>query len=45
MDPNDRKKWDELACTDKERFEKEKASYKGPWKVPIGHRKSKVKKN
>jgi hypothetical protein len=42
MEPKERSKWDKMASDDMERFAKEKASYRGPWTVPIGHRKSKV---
>ena len=42
MGPEDREKWEQMARDDKTRFEMEKAAYKGPWTVPIGHRKSKV---
>jgi hypothetical protein len=31
----EREKWDKIAARDKERFEMEKAMYKGPWKVPV----------
>jgi hypothetical protein len=43
MNPEDRSKWENMALRDKRRFETEKASYQGPWTVPIGHRKSKVR--
>eukprot|EP00934_Nitzschia_sp_Nitz4_P004322 Nitzschia sp. Nitz4//scaffold96_size78090//52314//54352//NITZ4_005500-RA/size78090-snap-gene-0.71-mRNA-1//-1//CDS//3329560591//4312//frame0 len=41
MGHDERSKWEKLAQLDKERFENEKATYRGPWTVPIGHRKSK----
>lgn len=34
LDTKDRAHWEEMARIDKERYEKEKALYKGPWKVP-----------
>ena len=34
LGPNERAKWEEKARIDKVRYEKEKAAYKGPWKVP-----------
>ena len=34
LDATQRVKWEEKARVDKERYEKEKAAYKGPWKVP-----------
>jgi len=42
MDAAERAKWDKLASDDKHRFEDEKGKYRGPWTVPIGHRRSKV---
>lgn len=42
MESEERSKWEKMASEDKERFEKEKVIYRGPWTVPIGHRKSKV---
>ena len=30
----EREYWDQVALNDKRRFEHEKASYNGPWKVP-----------
>ncbi|KAG7364412.1 HMG high mobility group box-containing protein [Nitzschia inconspicua] len=41
MNPKERAKWEDKAIMDRERFEKEKMRYRGPWTVPIGHRKSK----
>ena len=35
MKPEERAVWDEKARLDKERFEVEKALYKGPWKIPV----------
>ena len=35
MKPEERSVWDEKARLDKERFEVEKALYKGPWKIPV----------
>ena len=43
MNSEERSKWEQMARADKDRFEKEKAAYQGPWTVPIGHRKSKVR--
>jgi hypothetical protein len=37
----EREKWDRIAARDKERFEMEKAMYKGPWKVPISAKPTK----
>ena len=34
IDPQERRYWDQVALEDKERFEREKRSYTGPWKVP-----------
>lgn len=42
MKNEERTKWEKMAQDDKKRFETEKATYRGPWTVPIGHRKSKV---
>ena len=42
MDPEERETWEAKARMDRARFEKEKAKYRGPWTVPIGHRRSKV---
>ncbi|GFH59373.1 HMG_box-domain-containing protein [Chaetoceros tenuissimus] len=39
LTPSERKKWDDKAKADKERFEREKAAYKGPWEVPNKRRK------
>mmetsp|Transcript_16743 Transcript_16743/g.23644 ORF Transcript_16743/g.23644 Transcript_16743/m.23644 type:complete len:423 (-) Transcript_16743:159-1427(-) len=33
LPPDERKEWDELARKDKERYEAEKQTYKGPWKI------------
>ena len=41
MDAEEREKWEAKARMDRTRFEKEKAKYRGPRTVPIGHRKSK----
>lgn len=43
MDVEERTKWEDKAEMDRERFEKEKMRYRGPWTVPIGHRKSRVR--
>jgi hypothetical protein len=37
----EREKWDRIAIRDKERFEMEKAMYKGPWKVPVSAKPTK----
>jgi hypothetical protein len=37
----EREKWDRIAARDKERFEMEKATYKGPWKVPVSAKPTK----
>lgn len=37
----ERNKWDKIAARDKERFEMEKAMYKGPWKVPVSAKPTK----
>jgi len=34
LDKTERAKWEDLARQDKDRYEREKAAYKGPWKVP-----------
>lgn len=34
LEKSERAKWEEMARIDKARYEREKASYKGPWKVP-----------
>ena len=34
LDKSERSKWEKMAREDKVRYEREKASYKGPWKVP-----------
>lgn len=34
LSTEERFKWDELARFDRERYEREKATYRGPWKVP-----------
>ncbi|KAL3910760.1 MAG: hypothetical protein SGILL_007566, partial [Bacillariaceae sp.] len=41
LDAEERSRWEAKARMDRERFEKEKAKYRGPWTVPIGHRRSK----
>eukprot|EP00529_Nitzschia_sp_RCC80_P031872 CAMPEP_0113459510 /NCGR_PEP_ID=MMETSP0014_2-20120614/10490_1 /TAXON_ID=2857 /ORGANISM="Nitzschia sp." /LENGTH=550 /DNA_ID=CAMNT_0000351097 /DNA_START=214 /DNA_END=1866 /DNA_ORIENTATION=+ /assembly_acc=CAM_ASM_000159 len=41
LNAEDRAKWDAKATVDRERYEKEKLAYNGPWSVPIGHRRSK----
>jgi hypothetical protein len=43
MNQEERAKWEDMARRDRDRFEKQKATYRGPWTVPIGHRKSKVR--
>jgi len=40
LDPSERRVWEEKARLDKERYEREKLSYKGPWKVKAPPRKS-----
>ena len=35
MPEDEREKWEEIARLDKERYEREKLVYTGPWKVPI----------
>lgn len=34
LDKNEKTQWEEMARIDKERYEREKALYTGPWKVP-----------
>lgn len=34
LDKNEKAQWEEMARIDKERYEREKALYTGPWKVP-----------
>ncbi|CAB9515983.1 group protein B3 [Seminavis robusta] len=41
LDPDARKDWDDKADRDKQRYEAEKAMYKGPWKIPSNKRKTK----
>ena len=41
LTPEDRKDWDEAADQDKKRYEQEKSTYKGPWKIPTNKRKTK----
>jgi len=41
LSPEDRKDWDEAADQDKKRYEQEKSTYKGPWKIPTNKRKTK----
>lgn len=40
-DAEEKRKWDAKATMDRERYEKEKMAYDGPWSVPIGHRQRK----
>jgi len=35
LSKEERQKWDDLATQDRERYEKEKLAYTGPWKVPV----------
>eukprot|EP00978_Attheya_sp_CCMP212_P049377 scaffold657049_cov142-Attheya_sp.AAC.1 len=35
LNKEERARWEEMARLDKERFEREKLTYSGPWKVPI----------
>ena len=35
----EREKWEAKATVDRERYEKEKLAYNGPWSVPMGHRR------
>jgi len=41
MPDDEREKWEEIARLDKERYEREKLVYTGPWKVPILPKKTK----
>ena len=34
LNAKEKEKWEDMARIDKERYEREKALYKGPWKVP-----------
>eukprot|EP00978_Attheya_sp_CCMP212_P034701 scaffold146798_cov62-Attheya_sp.AAC.1 len=35
LNKEERARWEDMARLDKERFQKEKSTYNGPWKVPI----------
>eukprot|EP00978_Attheya_sp_CCMP212_P027725 scaffold93529_cov62-Attheya_sp.AAC.1 len=35
LNKEERARWEDMARLDKERFEREKSTYNGPWKVPI----------
>eukprot|EP00978_Attheya_sp_CCMP212_P022381 scaffold66710_cov47-Attheya_sp.AAC.6 len=35
LNEEERARWEEMARLDKERFEREKSTYNGPWKVPM----------
>lgn len=41
LKPDAKRKWDEMARQDKERYQREKAEYAGPWKVRTNLRKPK----
>lgn len=41
LKPDAKRKWDEMARKDKERYQREKAEYAGPWKVRTNLRKPK----
>ena len=40
MPEDEREKWEDIARLDKERYEREKLVYTGPWKVPILSKKT-----
>jgi len=40
LPPGEREKWEQKAETDRARYEEEKATYKGPWKVPAQNKRS-----
>ena len=41
LSKEEKTKWEELASEDKERYQREKAAYSGPWKVRTNLRKPK----